>query len=207
MNTTTTTIESAGDDVQLISSIAGGDHAAFEQLVDAHGGQMMSVARRFLRCEEDVNDAIQEALICVFKNAGRFEGNSRLSTWLHRITVNACLMKLRSQRRRHEVKIEDLLPTFDDTGHRTSTLRPWNDGPVEAASNSETRRQVRECIDQLPEDYRTVLLLRDIEQLDTDETAKLLDCSSACVKTRLHRARMALRELLTPIFAADRDVC
>jgi RNA polymerase sigma-70 factor (ECF subfamily) len=202
--TTTDTLGSAAD-VQLVSAIVAGDHAAFEQLVHVHGGQMMSVARRFLRCEEDVNDAIQDALVCVFKNAGRFEGNSRLSTWLHRITVNACLMKLRSQRRRHEVKIEDLLPVFDETGHRTSSLSPWNDGPVEAASSSETRRQVRECIDQLPDDYRTVLLLRDIEQLDTDETAKLLDCSPACVKTRLHRARMALRELLTPIFAAGRD--
>jgi RNA polymerase sigma-70 factor (ECF subfamily) len=208
MNTTnaTDTLES-GDDVRLISAIAEGDRDAFEQLVHLHGARMMSVARRFLRCEEDVNDAIQDALVCAFKNAGRFEGNSRLSTWLHRITVNACLMKLRSQRRRHEVKVEDLLPTFDETGHRTSSLRPWNDGPVEAVTSSETRQQVRECIDRLPDDYRTVLLMRDIEQLDTDETAKLLDCSPACVKTRLHRARMALRELLTPIFAADRDDC
>jgi RNA polymerase sigma-70 factor (ECF subfamily) len=203
MNTIATDKLESGDDVQLIGAIAAGDHAAFEQLVHVHGGQMMSVARRFLRREEDVNDAIQDALVCVFRNASRFEGSSRLSTWLHRITVNACLMKLRSQRRRHEVKIEELLPTFDDTGHRTGLLRPWNDGPVEAASSSETRRQVRECIDRLPEEYRTVLLLRDIEQLDTDETAKLLNCSAACVKTRLHRARQALRTLLSPMFETN----
>jgi RNA polymerase sigma-70 factor (ECF subfamily) len=168
--------------------------------VRVHGGQMTSVARRFMNCDEDVNDALQDALVCVYKNADKFEGGSKLSTWLHRITVNSCLMKLRSQRRRHEVKIEELLPTFDDTGHQTQRVVAWGDGPLADISRDETRQRVRECIDQLPEGYRAVLLLRDIEQLDTDETARLLDCSPACVKTRLHRARQALRTLLAPMF-------
>jgi len=162
---------------------------------------MSAVARRFLRSEEDVNDALQDALICVFKNAAHFRQDSRVSTWLHRIVVNACLMKLRSQRRRHEVEIEDLLPTFDESGHQTQPVRAWDDGPLADAQRSETRQHVRDCIDKLPGDYRTVLLLRDIEQMDTEEVAKLLDCSSGCVKTRLHRARQALRTLLTPMFA------
>lgn len=188
------------NDVELITAIASGDREAFEDLVRTHGGQMTSVARRFLRCEEDVNDALQDAFICVFKNAGKFEGGSKLSTWLYRVTVNSCLMKLRSQRRKHEVKIEDMLPTFDDTGHQTQRVAAWGDGPLNEVSREETRRSVRACIDKLPEDYRTVLLLRDIEQMDTDETAKLLKCSAACVKTRLHRARLALRTLLAPMF-------
>ena len=197
MNTSTLP---APSDAELIARVATGSQSAFEELVRVHGGQMTSVARRFLRCDEDVNDAIQDALICVFRNASRFEGHSRLSTWLHRITVNACLMKLRSQRRRNEIKIEELLPTFDETGHQTEHVTPWSDGPLGEASRQEIRLRVRECIDRLPDDYRTVLLLRDIEQLDTDETAKLLNCSGACVKTRLHRARQALRSLLSPMF-------
>lgn len=186
--------------VELIAAIASGDREAFGDLVRTHGGPMTSVARRLLRCDEDVNDALQDAFVCVFKNAGKFEGGSKLSTWLHRITLNSCLMKLRSQRRRHEVKIENMLPTFDETGHQTQRVAAWGDGPLNDMSREETRRNVRTCIDKLPDDYRTVLLLRDIEQMDTEETAKLLDCSTACVKTRLHRARLALRTLLAPMF-------
>jgi RNA polymerase sigma-70 factor (ECF subfamily) len=202
MNTATTTL----DDVELIASVAAGDHAAFEALVTIHGGKMMTVARRFLRDEQDVNDAIQDALVGVFRNASKFQSNSKLSTWLHRITVNSCLMKLRSQRRKHEVKIEDMLPTFDETGHQTQRVAAWGDGPLSEALREETRQNVRTCIEKLPEEYRSVLLLRDIEQMDTDETAKLLDCSAACVKTRLHRARQALRKLLAPMFEGDLPV-
>ena len=190
----------AVDGGELIAAIAAGDERAFERLLDAHGGQMTAVARRFMRSEEDVNDAMQDALICVFRNAGTFRQDAKPSTWLHRIVVNACLMKLRSQRRRHEQDIEDLLPTFDETGHHTRHPAAWTDGPAVDASRTEVRQSVRDCIDRLPEEYRTVLLLRDIEQLDTDETAKLLDCTSGCVKTRLHRARQALRTLLQPMF-------
>jgi len=176
-------------EAELIAGVKSGDAAAFEHLVKVHGGQMLSVARRFMRCEQDANDALQDALICVFRKADSFEETSRLSTWLHRITVNACLMKLRSERRRQEVNIDELLPTFDETGHHTRHVTEWNDDPASHAQASELRRQVRSCIDHLPEAYRTVLLLRDIEEMDTDEVAELLGITVNCVKTRLHRAR------------------
>jgi RNA polymerase sigma-70 factor (ECF subfamily) len=190
-------------DAELIDALAAGDGGAFEQLVAAHGGQMMTVARRFLRCEQDVSDAVQDALISVFRNANRFERNSKLSTWLHRITVNACLMKLRSQRRRHEVEIDELLPSFDDTGHQRAPGASWGDGPLADAERTEMQQHVRACIDRLPDDYRSVLLLRDIEQLDTEEAAMMLKCSVACVKTRLHRARQALKTLLAPMMERE----
>ncbi|CAN5581107.1 RNA polymerase sigma factor SigM [soil metagenome] len=193
---------SISSDAQLIEAIASGDADAFEQLVQLHGGQMFTVARRFLRCEQDVNDAIQDALLSVFKNASRFEQNCKLSTWLHRITVNACLMKLRSQRRRHEVEIDELLPSFDETGHRREPGSSWPESPLGHVSRSEVQQRVRACINQLPDDYRTVLLLRDIDQVDTEEAADLLHCSTSCVKTRLHRARQALRTLLAPMMEA-----
>jgi RNA polymerase sigma-70 factor, ECF subfamily len=183
------------DDVALIGAIGAGDHFAFERLVKQHAGRMAAVARRLLR-----SDALQDALLCVFKNASRFENNSKLSTWLHRIIVNSCLMKLRTQGRKHESAIEELLPSFDETGHRTSPGQAWDQSPLSRASAAEVRGQVRDCIDRLPEPHRTVLILRDIEELDTADAAELLGCSQACVKTRLHRARQALRTLLAPVF-------
>jgi len=194
------------NDAALMDLIATDDEAAFERLVTQHGGPMMSVASRFFRSEQDTADAMQDALICVFRYASGFEAKSKLSTWLHRITVNACLMKLRSQRRRQEVEIDDLLPTFDETGHHTHGVAAWRDddgSPATIAERAETRDHVRACIDQLPESYRSVLVLRDIEQVDTEEAAQMLNCSTACVKTRLHRARQALRTLLAPRFERE----
>ena len=190
----------ANPEAELVAGLRRGEAWAFEQLVQTHGGQMLVVARRMMKCEQDADDAWQDALLCVFRKVGMFEETSKLSTWLHRITVNACLMKLRSQRRRHEVEIDELLPSFDQTGHHASRVAAWDEEPLTNAETSETRRQVRACIDQLPETYRTVLLLRDIEEMDTEEVAGLLGCTTNCVKTRLHRARQALRTLLEPMF-------
>jgi len=190
----------ANSEAALVAGLRAGDAAAFETLVQTHGGQMLALAKRMMRCEQDADDAWQDALLCVFRKAEMFAESSKLSTWLHRITVNSCLMKLRSQRRRHEVEMDDLLPSFDQSGHHARGVAAWNEEPLTNAETSETRKQVRACIDQLPETYRTVLLLRDIEEMDTDEVAELLGCTTNCVKTRLHRARQALRTLLEPIF-------
>jgi RNA polymerase sigma-70 factor (ECF subfamily) len=190
-----------GDD-ELVAGLRAGDAAAFEELVRAHGGHMMAVARRFMRNEPDAADAVQDALVSVLRKAGQFAGGSRLSTWLHRVTVNACLMRLRSAGRRHEVNVDELYPAFDATGHHVRKPAAVAAEPADAAMTEELRETVRACIDRLPEGHRQVLLLRDIEELDTDETARVLGCSANCVKTRLHRARCALRELLLPAMAA-----
>lgn len=187
-------------DADLVARISAGDDQAFEELIRTFGGRMQSVARRFLRCQEDRNDALQDAFISAFRGIDGFAGGASLGTWLHRIVVNACLMKLRSQSRRHAMPIDDLLPTFDDTGHHTRSVVGWHGDPVARLSNAETRMRVRACIDQLPESYREILLLRDIEEIDTEQTATMLGLSQAAVKTRLHRARQALRTLLAPFF-------
>src|SRR5262249_33581127 len=152
----------------------------------------------FLRTEEDSADAVQDAFLSAFRSLGGFEGNSALGTWLHRIVVNVCLMRLRARSRGREVRI-DLLPTFDESGHHSRPVRPWEDQALARLPRAETRAQIRACIDQLPEPYREVLLLRDIEELDTDQTAQQLRISRGAVKTRLHRARQALRTLLEPL--------
>lgn len=192
--------DTSASDAALIGGLQAGDDAAFEELVRAHGPHIAAVARRLMGNEQDAADAIQDALVCVLRKAGQFAGGSKLSTWLHRVTVNACLMRLRSEGRRREVNVDDLMPAFDAAGHHLR--RPPavdHGGPVDAASTAELRQTVRACIDRLPDAYREVILLRDIEELDTDATASLLGCSPNCVKTRLHRARCALRELLLPV--------
>jgi RNA polymerase sigma-70 factor (ECF subfamily) len=196
----TLTHTSESSDGTLLAQIRSGDQRACEQFVRQFGPRMLAVARRFFRNEEDANDAVQDAFICAFGSLDRFEGKSAINTWLHRVVVNACLMKLR--RVRHEESIEPLLPTFDETGHHALRPQRWADQVVECAQRNEMRDQVRQCIDRLPDSYRSVLILRDIEEFDTEETARMLGCTPNNVKVRLHRARQALRTLLEPLVTA-----
>lgn len=161
---------------------------------------MLSVARRYLREEQDARDAVQEAFLSAFKAIGRFEEGSRLSTWLHRITVNAALMKIRGRGRRPEESLEDLQPKFEPDGHHVEIPAPWDERADAILEREERARTVREAIDRLPEMHRTVLLLRDIEGQDTREAAGALGISENAVKVRLHRARLALRTQLDPHF-------
>jgi len=188
------------DESRLLAGLRARDAAASEAFVRRYGTQLLATARRYFRSEEDCADAVQDAFISAFRTIDRFEGHSRLATWLHRILINACLMKLRSRSRQHEVSIDPLLPTFDKSGHHAQSIRGWRHRPEEELLREETRALVRRSIDMLPEDYRTVLLLRDIEQLSTEETAELLQANPGTIKTRLHRARQALRSLLDPHF-------
>ncbi len=179
----------------LVAALRRGEDAAFEQLVRTYGGRMLATARRILKSEDDARDAVQEAYLSAFKAVDRFSGNAKLSTWLHRIVVNAALMRVRHRRRKPEECIDDLLPRFDEHGDWASGM-PAGDLPVDLLQRREIRQSVRACIELLPETYRTVLLLRDIEELDTDEVADLLDITPNAVKIRLHRARQALRTIL-----------
>ena len=188
------------DELSLRERLNRGDEAAFAELVRDQGGRMLAVARRFLRCEEDARDAVQGAFCAAFRSIRSFQGASSLSTWLHRIVVNECLMKLRSASRRCEESLERLLPTFDETGHAVTSFTPWPDGAEDALLAKERCAAVRAAIDRLPDSYRTVLLLRDIDDVDTREAARLLHLTPNAVKIQLHRARQALRTLLAPLF-------
>lgn len=187
-------------DRKLVRRIRGGDGAAAEELVKQHGGRMLAVARRMMSQEQDALDAVQDAFASAFLHLQDFTGGSRLLTWLHRITVNACLMKLRRVARRPgSLSIEDLGPKFDPTGHHGQAPKKWTADGLNRLAKEELQQEVRQCIDRLPNDYREILILRDIEELSTQETARSLRISKGLVKTRLHRARQALRELLEPI--------
>jgi RNA polymerase sigma-70 factor (ECF subfamily) len=194
------------DDPVFVASLRGGDHAAFEQLVRQSADRMLAVARRFLPEESDAQDAVQDAFISAFRGLSKFDGGSKLSTWLHRIVVNACLMKLRTRRRRPEVRMDDLMPRFGNEGHHESMPVQWRDAPESGEERRETLAMIRELILELPEDFRDVILLRDIEQLDTRAAAEMLGLTPSAVKTRLHRARMALRTLLDERMARQSKV-
>lgn len=185
-------------DAALVAGLKAGDAQAFETLVRTWMPNLLRAARRFLRSEEDARDAVQDAFVSVFKSIGRFEENAQLSTWLHRILINSCLMKLRTRRRHPEEDIEALLPRFLEDGHQVTPSTPWSESAETMLERSELRDIVHSSIDQLPDPYRVVLLLRDIEELSTEETAKLLGVTPNAVKVRLHRARQALRTLLDP---------
>jgi RNA polymerase sigma-70 factor, ECF subfamily len=187
----------------LVERLRAGEDSAFETLVRLYGGRLLAAAGRILRNEDDAADAVQEALLAAFKSIGGFQGSARLSTWLHRIVINAALMKVRSASRRPEEAIDDLLPRFDADGYWADDVQEWSSGSEELLQRRETRVAVRRCIDRLPDAYRTVLMLRDIDDLDTEEVAEQLGITPNATKIRLHRARQALRTLLDAEFRAS----
>ena len=186
------------DESGLVAGLRRGDPDAYEQLVRRYGGRLLQVARRYLD-EEDARDALQEALVSAWKSIDRFDGHSKVSTWLHRIVVNASLMRLRKKSSKLEKateSLEPLLPRFLEDGHLTSPGTAWQETPEQLLQRDEVRQLVRRAIDSLPEGYRTVILLRDIEGLSGQETAEAMGLTTTAVKVRLHRARLALREAL-----------
>ena len=174
-------------DLGLVARLRAGDPAALEPLMDRYATRVYRVAYGITRSEADA-----------------FEGRSALGTWIYRVATNAALMRRRGKRHQVEVMLEDALPTFLEDGHRAGdrsyVLADWSDTPEEELLSRETRAVVSRALGALPDHYRAVLVLRDVEGLSSEETAAALGESVASVKSRLHRARMALREVLTRHF-------
>jgi RNA polymerase sigma-70 factor, ECF subfamily len=189
-------MQDAIDETALVAALKAGEEWAFELMVRTFGGRLLAVARRFVRNEEDARDVVQSAYLSAFRALDQFEGSAQLSTWLHRIVVNTALMRLRTRRRKPEESIEDLLPSFQEDGHHVEQFSDWTAPADVLLEREEIRRTVRACVDQLPDNYRTVLLLRDIEERSTQEVAEILMTTPTAVKVRLHRARQALSTLL-----------
>lgn len=181
---------------ELHDRLRAGDRAAFDELVERYQPRLGAVARRMLSNDEDVRDVLQVAFLSAYRSIGSFQGEAKLSTWLHRIVVNAALMKLRSKRRKPLPSLEDVAPAV-----RAKLVRAQDpDGVVELLLARERAEVVREAIAHLPRAHREVLALRELSGLDTNETSELLGIRPGAVKTRLFRARAALRELLAERF-------
>lgn len=189
-------VTTLSSDQQLwLDQLRARDATAFERLVREQGGRLLRVAQRFIRDADDAQDVVQEAFISAYNAIDRFDGSAEIGTWLHRITVNAALMRLRKPSEKRETSLDDLLPTFADDGHRYEPVSDW-EGIDVLLERDETRQLVRDAIDDLPEAARNVLLLCDIEEMSGPEAADILGISANAVRIRLHRARQALRELL-----------
>jgi RNA polymerase sigma-70 factor (ECF subfamily) len=201
---TARTAESSANEGDLVAALKAGDDLAYARLVREQAPRMLQVARRLLGNDEDAQDALQDAFVSAVRAIAGFDARARLGTWLHRIVVNAALMKLRQRKRRQERSIDDLLPTYYEDGHRVGPRPAWEPTGAALAQRDEMRAMVAELLDKLPADYRTVVVLRDVEELDTEQAASVLGISPGAVKVRLHRARQALRTLVETRLLGER---
>jgi RNA polymerase sigma-70 factor (ECF subfamily) len=191
------------DEASLVAALRAGHEWAFETMVRTYGGRLLAVARRICGNEEDARDVLQTAYLSAFRSLDGFAGSCQLSTWLHRIVVNTALMRLRSKRRKPEDSIDALLPAFQEDGHHVEQFSDWGLPADRLLEREDERRLVRSCIARLPDNYREVLMMRDIEELPTEDVARLLALTPNAVKVRLHRARQALSTLLRGEFATQ----
>lgn len=203
-------LENTGENAPLaaaeeteLSRLRRGDASTTEKFVRENIGWMLSVAHRMLRDKTQSEDCVQEAFSNIFKNLASFRGESSLKTWMHRIVVNQALMVLRRNKRLNEGPIDDLLPVFDKRGCRVEERWTTFETPESLLEKSQTRETVTALIDKLPDNYRTVLLLRDIEEMSNSEVAELMNLTETNVKVRVHRARAALKKLLEPLLRGE----
>jgi len=191
------------DESELIELCRSGDRAAFGDLVRAHEQRVYNLAYRLTNDPQDAEDVTQEAFLKAYRNIARFEGTSSFYTWIYRITVNAVV-----SRRRYRAVRPATVPLSSPNGGEHPTLPPdaSQPDPADEAHRADVRRVVEGAIARLDEDHRVLVVLRDIEGRDYQEIAEILDCPRGTVKSRLHRARRMLRDLLAPVLPADSAV-
>lgn len=188
-----------GSESALVEQLRSGDRPATERFVREHAGWMLALAQRYVKDAGLAEDCVQEAFLQAFRSIGEFEGRSALKSWLHRIVINAALMRLRSRRCAVEQPIEDIQPQIDRDCCRMQASWTEMTTPHEILERKEVRDLVVAKMLELPDSYRIVLLLRDIEGMSTEETAGALGMTEGAVKVRLHRARAAFKMLVEPV--------
>ena len=188
-------------EVMLLERLRAQDASVLEILMERYTPRIYRVAFGITRSHGDAEEVVQDVFLTLFHKIDSFEGRAALGTWLYRVAANAALIKRRGKRAEVEVHLEDYLPTFKPDGHREGDrallLADWSGTPERALLSGEAREIFEEGLALLPDHYRAILVLRDVEELSNEEVAEALGESVASVKSRLHRARMALREVLT----------
>jgi RNA polymerase sigma-70 factor (ECF subfamily) len=190
--------ETAGDDLSLVHASKSGDVAAFEELVKRYDRKLFRIAQHLTHNREDAEDAVQEAFLKAFQHLGQFRENSKFSTWLIRITMNQCLMKLRKRRLTRELSIDNNFQS--EEGNLPIDVADWGPNPEELYGAAELREILRKTLQELGPGVRVVFVLRDIEGLSLEQTAEALNLSLSAVKARSWRARLQLRERLSEYF-------
>ncbi len=186
------------DEASLVARTREGDAKAFGVLVRQYEGKIFRLAQHITQNREDAEDVLQETFLKAFEHLDQFQGNSKFYTWIVRIAVNQALMKLRKRKSDKTVSIDETIDTGEDTV--TREIAAWDESPEQRYSREEMQSILSSAIDSLAAPYRAVFMLRDMEDLSTEETAEALDLSVPAVKSRLLRARLQLRDKLTRYF-------
>jgi RNA polymerase sigma-70 factor (ECF subfamily) len=179
-----------------VARAQAGDDEAFTTLVERYQDRVYRLTLRLTRSPEEARDATQDTFLTLVRKLGSFRGESAFGSWLYRVAANAALLRLRKRKNHPEVLAEDPGVSFDDAGKIAGEVVDFTPQAEELAQSAELREKLEEAVARLPEPYRLVFLLRDVEERSTEEVAEILGLSLANVKTRLHRARLALRKLL-----------
>jgi RNA polymerase sigma-70 factor (ECF subfamily) len=190
-------------DEALLEGVRAGDGRAFQALAERYAGRLHGLAHSVLRNEQDAQDVVQETFLSMHRHLGSYRGDAPFWPWLRRIAANHALMRLRRRRRNPEMSLEIARPTFDADGEHTREIRDVAPLADRAREDAELGARIRRAIEALPDAYRLVLVLADYEDRSMQEIAALLDLTVPNVKTRIHRARLAVREALDRYLAGD----
>ena len=184
-------------DAELVEALRRDDPDAPEQLVERFGDRVYRLAMRITGSNEDAEEAAQDALWTAARKIHTFKGESAFGSWLYRIAANAAYQKLRTRRAKsREISLEDVLPALDDDGRHFEPMADWSSRVDEQMLNGELREALQRAIDELPPDYRTALVMHDVEGLSNPDIAETLGISLPAVKSRVHRSRLFLRQRL-----------
>lgn len=181
------------NDLDLVNQVAKGLEGAFEELLERYSTRVMNLALRITRNQEDAEEVLQDVFITIFKKVATFENRAAFSSWLYRVTMNASFMKIRARNRRRTVSMEEIDPHEQE---KWSTGRSDTSSIEYLTTSHELRHVLQDAIDALPYDYRAIFVLRDVDGLSNQATSEILGLSVPAVKSRLHRARVLLRESL-----------
>jgi len=193
-------------ETELLRGLRAGEAHAYRQLLELHSANVYNVALKLLGDEQEAEDVLQETFLSAFKAINGFEGRSQLSTWLYRIAYNTSLMRLRKRSRMTSFSLDAPLPGIDHDGDRPDVSRhlvDWSSVPDDQLLTAEAREVMDRAIAELPQTLRSTFILRDIQGLSGSETAEVLGINVLTVKTRLHRARLWLRDRLSGYFEED----
>ncbi len=199
----TSVLSPAFDETALVARAKAGDADAFSELVQHYDRRVFRMAKQITQNDDDAEDVLQEAFLKAYTHLNDFQGNSKFYTWVVRIAVNEALMKLRKRRSDRSVPLDEPIETGEDEMAREIAV--WDDNPEETYSREELAELLDEAVQSLKPAYRTVFILRDIEELSIEETSEALGLSISAVKSRLLRARLQLREKLTRQFKRKGD--
>jgi RNA polymerase sigma-70 factor (ECF subfamily) len=185
-------------DAELVKGVIAREESCFEELLERYGSKVLNLAMRITRNQEDAEEILQDVFITVFTKIGSFEHKAQFSSWLYRVTMNSSFMKIRARNRRRTVSMEDVEPNIRQNwvGNRTELF------DIDSmSSRHELREAIQKAVELLPDDYRAIFVLRDIDGLSNEAVSQVLQLSVPAVKSRLHRSRLLMREQLKSHYA------